>query len=145
MNRENLLRVTLFVSIMILNPLWAEQRGVQLPAQTKQQQGITAQITQTLYKRGLEKEAAERISSAFVGEDAILSRMLVTLLHEYPQISQEEVLSYLATQALHRRSLSLDSYDGLIAMMGSIQKRPPDAKELHALQRAAQINRLHKA
>ncbi len=144
MNRENLLRVTLFVSIMILNPLWAEQRELQLPTQTRQQQGITAQIAQTLYKRGLEKEAAERISSAFVGEDALLSRMLVTLLHEYPQVSQEEALSYLAAQALHRNRSPLDSYDSLIAMVSSIQKRPPDTGELNALQRAAQINKLHR-
>ena len=145
MNRENLLRVTLFVSIMILNPLWAEQRELQQPTQSTQQQGITAQVAQTLYKRGLEKEAAERLSDTYIQEDELLSRMLVTLLHEYPQINREEALSYLATQVLHRKKVTLDSYDSLIAMVSSIQKRPPDTRELNALHRAAQINRLHRA
>ena len=144
MNRENLLRVTLFVSIMILNPLWAEQLRIELPSQTTQQQSLSAQIAQTLYRRGLEKEAAERLSDTYIEEDELLSRMLVTLLHEYPQINREEALSYLATQVLHRKKVALDSYDSLIAMVSSIQKRPPDTRELDSLHRAAQINRLHK-
>jgi len=144
MNRENLLRITFFVSIMVLNPLWAERAGLLLPAQTRQQQSLTAEITQTLYRRGLEQEAAARISDAFVEEDELLSQMLATLLYEYPQISRDEALSYLATQALQRQRIQLDSYDSLIAMITSIQKRPPDAQALRALQRATQINRLYR-
>jgi len=145
MNRENLLRITVFVSIMVLNPLWAERAGLELPTQTRQQQSLTAEIAQTLYRRGLDQEAAARISDASVEEDEMLSRMLATLLHEYPQISRDEALAYLATLALQRQRIQLDSYDSLIAMVTSIQKRPPDAQALWALQRATQINRLHRA
>ena len=145
MNRENLLRITVFVSIMVLNPLWAERAGLELPTQTRQQQSLTAEITQTLYRRGLDQEAAARISDASVEEDEMLSRMLATLLHEYPQISRDEALAYLATLALQRQRIQLDSYDSLIAMVTSIQKRPPDTQALRALQRATQINRLHRA
>ena len=145
MNRENLLRITVFVSIMVLNPLWAERAGLELPTQTRQQQSLTAEIAQTLYRRGLDQEAAARISDASVEEDEMLSRMLATLLHEYPQISRDEALAYLATLALQRQRIQLDSYDSLIAMVTSIQKRPPDTRALRALQRATQINRLHRA
>ncbi len=142
MSKENILRITLFVSVLAFNPAVAETFKPTTNIQTQQQTRVSTSIANILHKRGLDEDAAEMISQNFVAEDEdLFARMMENLLDGCKSISKEEVLKYLSNEALFRKSVTLESYDTLLSMVSSIKQKTLDAKTRAELQSVAKQNR----
>ena len=144
MNRQNFLRVTLFVSVLALNPAVAE---VNLradcditSAQNQDQNTIKLGIADLLEAKGLEREAAERIAQEFVASIGLSLTSMVQNITENTHLTKEEVLSYLSNEALFGKDIRLDRYDTLIQMHNKITKASPDTATRTRLKRVATLN-----
>ncbi len=142
MSKENILRITLFVSVLAFNPLVAETLKIPANIQTQQTNSIASGIANILHKRGIDEDAAEEISREFVAEDeALFARMMDNLLSGCKSINKEELLTYLSKEALFRNSVQLHDYDTLVAMVAAIREKALDEVTLKELQMIAKENR----
>ena len=141
MDRRNLISVTLLVTALALNPLFA-QHNVNSSTLIKENR-VTSKIASILHKRGLDEDAAKEISENFVSEDEeLFALMLNNLLHGCDDLKKEEVLEYLSSAALHRQSTDLESYAQLVNMVSKIKRKKLDSKILEQLKVVAQSNAL---
>ena len=128
MSKEQILRITLFVSVLAFNPAIAERLNPQITTQTQQQTSLSGSIAKLLHKRGLDEETAQERSQAFVGEEEeALNEMIEQLLQASPETSREEILTYMSQEALWGKSLSMGEYDNLIGMMTKIMGKTPNS------------------
>ncbi len=141
MSKENILRITLFVSVLAFNPVVAETFESKINIQSQQNNSVSASIANILYKRGLDEDAAKEISQKFVTEDEeLFARMIENLLHGYDQISRDELLAYLSNEALFRKSVSLECYDDLVGMVREIKQTVLNENTLKRLHIIAKQN-----
>ena len=127
MNKQNIIRITLFVSILVFNHAVADTLRLTTNIQSNLSTTITEDIASILYSRGLGEEAAKKRAKEFVRDDArIFTLMLNNLLYGCSDISKEEILEYLGTAALHRQNIELDSYGQLIDIYSKIKRSTPD-------------------
>ena len=141
MSKENILRITLFVSVLAFNPVVAETFESKINIQSQQNNSVSATIANILHKRGLDEDAAKEISQKFVTEDEeLFARMMENLLHGCKSISKDELLAYLSNEALYRKTVSLESYDHLVAMVSKIKQKSLDALTFKELQIIAKQN-----
>ncbi len=127
MNKQNIIRITLFVSILVFNPAVADELRITTNIQSNLNTTITEDIASTLYDRGLEEETAKKRAKEFVKDDArLFTLMLNNLLYGCSDISKEEILKYLGTAALHRQNIELDSYAQLIDIYSKIKQSTPN-------------------
>ena len=144
MNRQNFLRVTLFVSVLALNPAAAEvnlRTGCDITATQDQNQNlIKSGIADLLEAKGLEREAAERISQDFVSSNGVHLAAMVQNITENTRLTKEEILSYLGNEALFGKDIRLDRYDALIQMHTKITQAVPDAMTRTRLRGVATLN-----
>jgi len=142
MNKENILNITLFVSVLVFNPAVAETLKPTTNIQTQQETRVSTSIANILYKRGLDEDAAKELSQNFMPEDEeLFARMLENLLNGCRSINKDEVLSYLSNEALFRKSVDLKSYDTLVSIVSKIKQKSLDAMTLKELQSVAKQNR----
>ena len=143
MSKQNFIRITLFISVLVFNPAAADTFRITANIQSSRKTAVTEDIAAVLYERGLEEKAAKERAAGLVGEDAeLFALMLDTLLHECGDISREELLTHLGTAALHRQEISLDSYAHLIDLYTKIKRTTPDEKTLGSLRAVAGSNRM---
>jgi len=143
MNKQNIIRITLFVSILIFNPAVADTLRSATNLQTNINTTITENIASILYKRGLEEKAAKERAEEFVEDDErLFALMLDNLLYGCSDITKEEILEHLSTAALHRKSIALDSYAHLIDIYSKIKRSTPDQKARKKLNTIAKRNTL---
>jgi hypothetical protein len=141
MSKDNILRITLFVSVLAFNPVVAETLKPITNIQSQQETRVSTSIANILHKRGLDEDAAEEISQNFVAEDEeLFTRMMENLLHGCKSISKDELLAYLSNEALYRKTVSLESYDHLVAMVSKIKQKSLDALTFKELQIIAKQN-----
>ena len=144
MNKQNLLTLTLIISGLALNPVMAD--GVVHSATSTQNinHSITSSISSILYNRGLEEEAAVALAQGVVDEeDEMFLSALLQTLDSKNIVSTQEVLEYLSTEALHRRSVDFKTYDHLIGMVTKIKKCTLDENTRKQLSYLAKINKLN--
>jgi hypothetical protein len=142
MSKENILRITLFVSVLAFNPVAAEILKPTTNIQTQQETRVSTSIANILHKRGLDEDAAEELSQNFVADDEeLFAHMMENLLSGCKSISNEELLTYLSNEALFRKSIDLQSYDALVAMVSKVKQKALDKVTLKELQTIAQQNR----
>jgi len=143
MSKENILRITLFVSVLAFNPVIAETLKNTTNIQTKQETTrVSTSIANILHKRGLDVDAAEELSQNFVADDEeLLSHMMENLLRGCKSISKDALLTYLSNEALFRKNVDLQSYDQLVAMVGKVKQTALDKVTLKELQNVAKQNR----
>jgi len=142
MSKENILRITLFVSVLAFNPVVAETVKNTTNIQTQQETRVSTSIANILHKRGLDKDAAEELSQNFVAEDEeLFACMLENLLSGCKSISKNDVLAYLSNEALFRKNVDLESYDTLVSMASKIKQKALDKATLKKLQTVAKQNR----
>jgi len=142
MSKENILRITLFVSVLAFNPVIAETFKSTINMQTQQETRVSTSIANILHKRGLDEDAAVELSQNFMAEDEeLFARMLENLLSGCKSISESEVLAYLSNEALFRKSVDLESYDTLVSMASKIKQKALDEVTLKELQSVAKQNR----
>jgi len=142
MSKENILRITLFVSVLAFNPVVAETVKNTTNIQTQQETRVSTSIANILHKRGLDEDAAEEISQNFVADDEeLFTQMLENLLNGCKSMRKEEVLTFLSNEALFRKSVDLESYDTLVSMASKIKQKSLDNVTLKELQSVAKQNR----
>jgi len=142
-SKQNFIRITLFISVLVFNPAVADTFRIASNIQNSRKTTVAEDIASVLYERGLEEKAAKERAEELVGEDAeAFALMLDTLVHECGDISREELLGYLGTAALHRQNIALDSYAQLIDLYSKITQTIPDEKRRARLSAIAQRNRL---
>jgi len=109
------------------------------PTQTQNNQhiSVTSGVSTVLYNRGLDSDVADELAGNFVKDDVLLATMVENIV-THTEMRKEDVLTYLSNEALFGKSVSLDSYDTLVAMM---YKKPVDLYTLNQLQKIAKMNR----
>jgi len=146
MSKENILTITLFVSVLVLNPAVAEILKSTNAIQTQQETRVSTNIANILYKRGLDEDAAKELSQNFMAEDEeLFASMLENLLSGCKGMAKDDVLAYLSNEALFRKRVDLQSYDQLVAMARGVQQKVLDKTTLQQLQNIAKQNRQLKA
>ena len=139
MNRSNLISVTLLVTALAFNPLFA-QHNINTNILV-QENRVTSKIASILHKRGLDEDAAKEISEKLVEEDEeLFALMLNNLLYGINDLKKDEILEYLSTPALHRQNVELDSYAQLVSMVSKIKQSTLNKQTLDQLKEIAQSN-----
>jgi len=142
MNKKNLLTITLIISGLALNPVWGESVIENISHTQNTQQSVRTGISNVLFSKGLDEDAASEISENFVDEsDEMLLATLIHNLENQNIVTREEVLEYLSSAALHKQKLDFRSYDTLIGMVAQIQKQLPDNTTRNQLSQIAKINK----
>ncbi|RRS30327.1 MAG: hypothetical protein P794_07445 [Epsilonproteobacteria bacterium (ex Lamellibrachia satsuma)] len=145
MSKQNFIRITLFVSVLAFNPaVGGESVSAQVnkrSASAQQTRTVTSSIANILHKRGLDEDAAKKISDGFAEEnEALLALMIENIAKHCDEISRNEIFEYLSTEALHRKNVKLDSYAQLTHMFSRIKKTSPDKQTRKQLSRIAKHN-----
>ena len=141
MNRENFIRITFFISILVFNPAIADTLQISTNIEARVSTTITQDIASTLHKRGLEEMAARKKAEELTdGNDEAFASMLDNLLDGCRKISRDEMLDYLASAALHREQIALDSYDRLIHIYSKVKRSLPDKEIRNRLSTIARQN-----
>ena len=78
-------------------------------------------VSQHLYKRGLDKEIAQKkVSSFLIGEDFENDLMIQNILSNLGMLEYDSVIEYIANSALYSKEVDLSSYDTIIGMVQKI-------------------------
>lgn len=141
MNKQNIIRITLFVSALAFNPAAAQILPQLTNIQTQQTSTVSSSIANILYQRGLDEDAAKEISIGLVEEDeALLALMIENIVNSCNEITHNEILEYLSTEALHRKNVQLENYAQLTHMFSKIKQRSPSKETLKQLSIIAKHN-----
>jgi hypothetical protein len=142
MNKQNFITLTLIISNLAFNPVMADTIFTTAVSQSQKiNNRVTSDISSVLYKRGLDKEAADEISENFVSEvDEVLLAMTIQELDRENIASRKEVLEYLSTTALYKQKFNFHSYDHLVGMVTKIRQRSLDSMTLKKLHTIAKSN-----
>ena len=142
MNKQNFITLTLIISNLAFNPVMADTIFITTVSQSQKiNNSVTSGISSVLYKRGLDKEAADEISENFVSEeDEVLLAMVIQELDRENIASKKEILEYLSTMALYKQKFNFHSYDHLVGMVTKIKQRSLDSKTLKKLHTIANSN-----
>jgi hypothetical protein len=142
MNKQNLLTLTLIISGLALNPVMADAVANTVASTQTINHSVSTSIYTVLYNRGLEEKTANELASTMVDEeDEMFLAMLLQTLDAKNIASREEVLEYLSTAALHKRSIDFKKYDNLVGMVSKIKKRALDENTLKQLSYLAKVNK----
>lgn len=139
MDKRNLISVTLLVTALAFNPLFAEHT-LKTNIYVKENR-VTSKISSILHKRGLDEDAAKELSENLVNEDEELFALMIdNLLHRCDDLNKDDILEYLSSAALHRQKVELDSYAQLVSMVSKIKQKLLDKKTLEQLSSVAKSN-----
>jgi len=132
MHKQHILRLTLFISVLAMNPAVAQvnlrtDAKSALSQQTQEKQSIHEEIATALEAKGLEAEAAREITQAYLSESGVQFDVMVQNIAKEMDVSKSEIITYLGNEALFRKEADLTSYDALLKMISSITQRTPDA------------------
>ena len=142
MNKQNLLTLTLIISGLALNPVMADAVVNSAASTQTINHSVTSSISSILYNRGIDEEAAEELASGVVDEeDEMFLSMLLQTLDSKNIASRQEVLEYLSTEVLHRRSVDFKTYDNLVGMVSKIKKCALDENTRKQLSYLAKVNK----
>lgn len=141
MDRRNLISVTLLVTALAFNPLFAEHT-IKTNIQVKENR-VTSNIASILHKRGLDEDAAQEISKDFVNEnDELFAMMIENLLEGCNSVNRDEIMEYLSRVALHKQDVHFGSYGQLVHMVSTIKQKALDESTLAQLSMIAKQNTL---
>ena len=138
MQRHHFIGVSILVSVLALNPLVATELQDRVQTKVNNVNQVSANIAAILHKRGLDEDAAEKIADALTdGEEELMAQMVENLAMV---LTHEEIYEHLSTVALHRKEISLDSYDHLVSMVSQVKKSSLDKSTLAQLNIVAKLN-----
>jgi len=138
---KNIFSATLFITTLILTPVIVSP----LSASTQvKQNSLTTSIATILHKRGLDEDAAHKITKEMIGEDdELFEAMIRNLENGCTVLTQNEILEYLSKKALFKESVALNSYSFLVSMVHSIKNTPLDKQTLKELKTVQQKNSIY--
>ena len=140
MKKNNLLYSTLVATALTLSPFITTPLNATITHATRTST-TSFRMVEILYDRGLDEDAAQKLVSEFVGDDEeLFSVLLENLENRCSVLSRDEIMDYLSTLALQRKSINLDSYSALINMVHQITHTTPSQETLAELQNIANMN-----
>lgn len=141
MKNNNILSATLLASALAISPAIA----LEVKTSTQAKTSVTsASIALILHKRGIDEDAALKISNKFTNEnDDLLFAMINNLESGCNIVNKQEIMQYISSAALREEKVDLDNYAYLVGMVQAIKKRPLDAKTLKELQSIASRNTIY--
>lgn len=141
MNSKNFITLTIIISGLVLNPLYAEKISDTIVQEKSIDKSLKSSISLALSKRGIEKEVALKLAKNLVNEnDNIVLTMLIKNLEEKMIISSQEVVDFLSKKALKKESINFQNYDFLVGMISQIKKEPLDKNTLQILSEISKQN-----
>lgn len=140
MKKINLLYSTLVATALSISPLFTSPLSATV-TQSAKTTTLSFNIANILHSRGLNRDAAQKISDEFLGQDEELFSVLIeNIENRCSVLSREEIMDYMSNLALQRKSIELDSYSALIKMVHQIKHASPSKETLVELQHIANIN-----
>jgi len=105
-------------------------------------------ISLHLYKRGLDKEIAQKkVSNFLIGEDFENDLMIHNILSNLDMLDYNSVVEHIASSALYSKEVDLSSYDTIIGMVQKIKNTNLDELTLEKIERVSlgnkKIKQLH--
>ncbi|QOR62921.1 hypothetical protein ACM66Z_05560 [Sulfurovum sp. ST-21] len=141
MDKRHLINVTLLLSALACTPLSATEQIEVSGSIQYERKNLIKSIALHLHQKGLDKEAAVKISGELAGEDALrFSLMAENLMAHCSELNGGEVIEYFSQEALYRQKVELHSYGYLVGMVTKIKQRSPDEKVLQQLSNIAKVN-----
>jgi len=135
---KNILSSLLLVSSLTLTPFLS----ITVHASSQlTQNSLSNTVAKNLHRRGIDKEASKKIANnIFNIDEELFTLMLQNLEQSYPSLNKAEILNFLSTQALMKKSVNLNSYSYLVNMMHQIKNKIPNKDELNILNAVATRN-----
>lgn len=135
----------IFYSVLVISALSinfiAEVPLNSSPTQTNRTNSLSFVVAKILYARGLESDAAIEISENFFkdsGEEFHV--MLKNIVNRCSILSEDEIMNYISSLALQKKSIQLDSYSALVDMVQKIKNIAPSKAVLKELEIIASVN-----
>ncbi len=105
---------------------------------------ISSVLAQILQERGLTEEASFKITGDFLNtNEHTFAYMVKNVENGSSVLNEKEILNYLSTQALHRKTAELDSYAYLVNMAYRVTNKAPSRETLNELENIARKNTLY--
>jgi len=107
-------------------------------------------ISLHLYKRGLDKEVAQKkVSNFLIGEDFENDLMIHNILSNLDVLEYDSVVEYIASSVLYSKEVDLSSYDTIIGMVQKTAGISLDKLTLQKIEKVSlqnkKIKQLHAA
>ena len=139
--KNNFIKATVFITALILTPVTVSPLNAN--KQVKRN-SVVSNIATILHKRGLDENAAQKISQNFVGEnEELFALMLRNLENGCSKLTHNEILDYLSNSALFRKNVNLHDYSQLVSMFYQIKNEHSDKTTLQELENIATKNSLY--
>lgn len=142
MIKIQILTATLLASALTLSAVTLTPTNQRNQAKSRT---ISSAVANILHKRGLEKNASEELAHNFFDDkEELLALMIKNIEYGCSDLDENSILEYLSTQALHRKSVQLDSYSALVNMAYQIKAQALSKKTLLELENIAAKNAIYK-
>lgn len=139
--RRNFISLTVFVSSLLLSPFTIAPLNANTQIKSK---SISITIASILHKRGIDEDAAEKISKSFIGEnEELFSIMLRNLINDCSSLNQKEILDFISDSALHKKTIDLSSYASLIKIVQKVNPTALNQKTMQEIEKIAGKNSLY--
>lgn len=141
MNNIKLLTATLLASAITLSAVPAPtlQHYSQLKIYS-----ISSEVANILQKRGIDEDSSKKIASDFFTQNEIIVAYMVKNIENASSVlNEKEILEYLSTQALHKKTFRFDSYASLVSMAQKIYGHNLSESMLKELENIAVVNSLY--
>ena len=104
-------------------------------------QKISSRVEEYLKAKGLESEVARELSRmVFSTSESSTKKMIGNITSTYRIVSEEELLDFVATKALHKQCIDLSSYATLIALVLHVNGGELTKERLNLLQEISKQN-----
>ena len=139
MNKRILIS-TVFISNIIFASVLPSQIN-QISLNENRVGTFSSLISLHLYKRGLDKEIAQKkVSNFLIGEDFENDLMIHNILSNLDMLDYDSVVEYIASSALYSKEVDLSSYDTIIGMVQIINNNL-DKLTLQTIEKVSLENR----
>ena len=139
--KSRILITTVFVSNIIFASVVPSQIN-QINFNKNRVGAFSSLISLHLYKRGLDKEIAQKkVSNFLIGEDFENDLMIHNILSNFDMLDYDSVVEYIASSALYSKEVDLSSYDTIIGMVQKIKNTNLDELTLEKIEKVSLQNK----
>lgn len=139
MKNNNILYTALVAASLTISPILTS--SLSATVRQNKQNNLSLNIAKKLYNRGIDNDAAHKITNEFfAGNEDLFAVLLGNLEYRCSALNKDEIMNYISSLALKRESINLDSYASLVNMLHRIKHQAPNKKVLKELKDVASIN-----
>jgi len=140
MKKTYILYSVLVATALSVNPLYATKLSV-TPIQTNKRNSLSFGIAKILYNRGINSDSAIKISENFFADTTEDFFVMIKNIEDISSsLNEDDIMEYLSSLALQRKTIDLSSYDSLVKMFQSIKQVTPSKNNLEELHSIAKVN-----